>query len=299
MLARALVVANGKGGVGKSSLVAGLSTAAASGGWKVLVVDLDPHGAVDLDLGYRQSGLTDEGESLFRAVVNGSPLQPLEGVRHNLDVIAGGGYTEALVDLMADRLRRGDPTAVQAVDGRLAEVAPRYDLVVLDTPPSSTVALDAALCCGRAVLVPCGFDPGSLDGLEHVSNRYHAVRNAGLNTELELLGVAMFGFGPGEKRLRREMKADLEYELDGQAPVFETYIREARKAARHVRMNGLVASEYLVAAKSARPWYEDPAQERFAVNAEGFAQDYQDLSGEVLDRFRSLVAVEAPAGASW
>ena len=79
MLARALVVANGKGGVGKSSLVAGLSTAAASGGWKVLVVDLDPHGAVDLDLGYRQSGLTDEGESLFRSVVDGTPLQPLEG----------------------------------------------------------------------------------------------------------------------------------------------------------------------------------------------------------------------------
>lgn len=124
MLARALVVANGKEGVGKSSLVAGLSTAAASGGWKVLVVDLDPHGAVDLDLGYRQSGLTDEGESLFRSVVDGTPLQPLEGVRRNLDVIAGGGYTEALVDLMADRLRRGDPTAVQVVDGRLAEVAP-------------------------------------------------------------------------------------------------------------------------------------------------------------------------------
>ena len=116
MLARALVVANGKGAVGKSSLVAGLSTAAASGGWKVLVVDLD--------LGYRQSGLTDEGESLFRSVVDGTPLQPLEGVRRNLDVIAGGGYTEALVDLMADRLRRGDPTAVQVVDGRLAEVAP-------------------------------------------------------------------------------------------------------------------------------------------------------------------------------
>lgn len=295
MLTRSLVVANGKGGVGKSSLVAGLSTTAAAGGWRVLVVDLDPHGAVDSDLGYRQSGLTDEGESLYRAVAGGEPVRPCLGVRRNLDAVPAGGYTEALVDLIADRLRKGDAGAITAVGERLAPLATSYDLVVFDTPPSSTLALDAALCCSRAVLVPCGFDPGSLDGLEHVSDRYHAVRNSGLNTDLELLGVVMFGFGPNEKRLRRDMKADLEYELDGQAPVFDTCIRAARKAARHMRMNGLVASEYLTASQEARPWYEDPSQERFAGNAEDLARDYWELSSEVLRRFVQLVSSDGPA----
>lgn len=283
-------MANGKGGVGKSSLVAGLSTTAAAGGWRVLVVDLDPHGAVDSDLGYRQSGLTDEGESLYRAVAHGEPLRPCVGVRRNLDAVPAGGYTEALVDLIADRIRKGDRNAVTVVGERLAPLASSYDLVVFDTPPSSTLGLDAALCCARAVLVPCGFDPGSLDGLEHVSDRYRAVRNSGLNPALELLGVVMFGFGPNERRLRREMKADLEYELDGQAPVFETTIRAARKAARHMRVHGLVASEYLTASRDARPWYEDPDQERFAGNAEDLARDYWELSCEVLARFRAVLA---------
>jgi cellulose biosynthesis protein BcsQ len=300
MLERGLVVCNGKGGVGKSSVAANLAATAAAMGWHTLLVDLDPRGSIDHDLGYRQSGATDEGESLWRAVAQGTQVWPVQDVRRNLDVVPGGGYTEALVDLLAERVRTGGLLQVTAVAEALAPLEDTYDLVMFDTPPSSTIALDAALCAGRGLLVPCRFDAGSLDGLEHVSDRFCAVREEGLNPDLELVGVALFGFGIRDTRLRDDVRADLEFELGGVAPVFDTYIRDARKAARHMRTHGLVASEYLTAAREAPPWYEAPDQETFATNAEGLAHDYWNLSIEVLDRFREIVSrsVEARVGAS-
>ena len=297
MLERGLVVGNGKGGVGKSSIVAGVAATAAAMGWHTLVVDLDPRGTVDHDLGYRQSGDTDEGESLWRAVAQGMTLTPLRQVRRNLDVVPGGGYTEALVGLLAERVRRAGLAQVRAVGAALAPLQHDYDLILFDTPPSSTTALDAALCAARGVLVPCRFDAGSLDGLEHVSDRFCALRDEGLTPNLELIGVALFGFGLRDTRLRDDVRADLEFELGGVAPVFDTYIRDARKAARHMRAHGLVASEYLTAASEAPPWYEAPDQETFATNAEGLAHDYWNLSIEVLDRFRSVIEAGLPATA--
>ena len=52
MLDNVLLVTNGKGGVGKTSLVANLAGLAVKAGWSVLAVDLDPQGNLARDLGY-------------------------------------------------------------------------------------------------------------------------------------------------------------------------------------------------------------------------------------------------------
>ena len=56
MLNQALAIANGKGGVGKTSLTANVAAIAAQSGWEVLVVDLDPHLSGDDDLILAQLG---------------------------------------------------------------------------------------------------------------------------------------------------------------------------------------------------------------------------------------------------
>ena len=58
MLNQALAIANGKGGVGKTSLTSNIASMAAHSGWDVLVIDLDPQGNLGADLGYRQMGLS-------------------------------------------------------------------------------------------------------------------------------------------------------------------------------------------------------------------------------------------------
>ena len=69
--------------------------------------------------------------------------------------------------------------------------------------------------------------------------------------------------------------------------------RESRGAARQLRARGLVASEYLSAAREARPWWDAAVgDERFARNAAGLATDYWELTCEILTRLRHLLIAE-------
>ena len=56
-----IAFANGKGGVGKTSLTANVAGLAADAGWRVLAVDLDPQGNLGSDLGYDQTDKGDDG----------------------------------------------------------------------------------------------------------------------------------------------------------------------------------------------------------------------------------------------
>ena len=110
--------------------------------------------------------------------------------------------------------------------------------------------------------------------------------------------MVLFGFGVAERRMLRDTRAQIDYLLDGVAPVFPTFIREARKAARHMRAHGVVASEYFLASQEAAPWFEaPPGEESFARNAAGLATDYWEVTREILSRLservtaRSLTAV--------
>lgn len=300
ILDRAVAVGNGKGGVGKSSLAAGLAATAAAMGWRCLAVDLDAQATLGQDLGYHQEGLGDGGEAVFRAVVEGAPLVPVSGLRDGLDVLAAGPWTDRLADRLAQRMHAEGPAGLVGARDALAAVGEGYDLVVFDTPPSAAALLDLALAASRFVCCPVRFDQAGIDGLGRVDARRRALAEDGLNADLELLGVVLFGFSVAERRMRRDTRAQLEYLLDGVAPVFPTYIREARKAARHMRAHGVVASEYFLASQEATPWYEaPPGEESFARNAAGLASDYWEVTREVLSRLshrlavRSLVSVDS------
>src|SRR6516164_667441 len=88
--ARVILVANQKGGVGKSTTVAAVAemiAAAGKRGRRVLVVDGDPQANVTVeDLGVQG----DRGQSLAQTLQFNAPLVPVRNVRANLDVIAGG-----------------------------------------------------------------------------------------------------------------------------------------------------------------------------------------------------------------
>ena len=71
-LGRVICVANGKGGVNKTSIVANLGGLAAAGGYRTLLVDLDPQGDLSDDLGYYDNPDDDHGQQLAAALLTGS-----------------------------------------------------------------------------------------------------------------------------------------------------------------------------------------------------------------------------------
>lgn len=301
MLERGLAVANGKGGCGKTSVAVNLAGVAALSGWRVLLVDLDPQGNAGDDLGYRREGRSDEGEALHDAVFKRGriPLEPLQDVRPGLDVIPGGDFTEELATVMqARRNKASSHDAAQAellVLGKvLAGVAADYHLVVVDCPPAGGVLLDAALAAVHWLLIPTRRDAGSIQGLVRVAKRFQEVADT-VNPDLDVLGVVLFDFGVGHSRMVADVRDSLGASLGTVAPVFESFVRSAPKASGDMRNAGQLAYEYeeakVRATGATKPW--ERGATRFGANAAGLAEDYKQLTDEVLQAITARLSVSA------
>ena len=97
MIPNTILVTDGKGGVGKTSLVANIAGLAAASGWHTLAIDLDPQGNLARDLGVLDEA--DDGTNLHHTITNRAALEPLRDVRPGLDLAPGG---PALDNLPAD-----------------------------------------------------------------------------------------------------------------------------------------------------------------------------------------------------
>ncbi len=165
-LAHSYVIANGKGGVGKTTLASNLAGLVAADGGRVLLVDVNGQGNVGRDLGYRGHSIDDEGEALTEALRTGAPLKPVSGVRDGLDVIVGGQHVGTLPDMLAATFRMQQQRQALALAISLAPVAGRYDLVVIDSAPENPPLQQLALSAARWMVAPTRSDKASInDGL--------------------------------------------------------------------------------------------------------------------------------------
>lgn len=281
-------MANRKGGVGKSSIVAALAGLSARPTSRVLVVDADPQGNVsELDLGVDP----DRGRNLAMALGYAAPLAPVRDVRPGLDVIRGGPMLTKLPALDPDELTANFAST-------LADVCTQepYSLVLLDSGPGDNALLDTMLASARYLVVPTMDDQASLKGLELLAERYVAARRAG--ARITLLGVVLFGVNPRATRRNQGVMDRIDEMLAGSGTTrFDTVIRHDKAAAIDLRDGGITPGELVTraAAGSAarvaslrkgsgvdlqnQTWSRDPSK---------LAVDYTELTREVLRRIRSI-----------
>lgn len=284
MIPNSILVMNGKGGVGKTSLVANLAAVAAAGGWKVLAVDIDPQGNLARDLGVISP--SDAGRNLREAALARELLQPLREVRPNLDVSPGGEELETLLGDMQAAFARGQYlTAISVLERALAPVAEGYDLIVIDSPPGERALQTAAARAARFIVIPTCADDCSIDGLGAVFDNYHRMRVEGANPQLRILGVALCLVAVRSTAITRRARHTLGALLGERVTVFDQTVRFAQGAAVDCRRLGLTASEYAALAAQATPWYRDRTAERFSKAAGGIAADYEALSIEILRHY--------------
>lgn len=268
-LRRVCAVANGKGGVGKTSITATVGALLASRGHRVLLVDLDPQGNLAHDLGYppnRDHG----GAELFDAVARRRLLVPTHrDVRPGLDVVAGGDETHALGVWLTSQ-PRADTTSPYRLATALAGIATDYAAVLIDCPPGERTLQEAALIAARWLLIPTGADTASRDGLNQMARRFTAARQA--NPALDLAGIVLTFVPAAASTVRSQAREQIAAAFGGDSGVLcGPTIRHAARPATHARSQGITVPELAAATPSDR-------------TAAGLASDYHALTDDLTAR---------------
>ncbi|MFD6859951.1 ParA family protein [Rhodococcus sp. NPDC060090] len=181
--AKIIAMCNQKGGVGKTTSTINLGAALAECGRRVLLVDLDPQGALSAGLGVAHHDLELTVHNLLvepRAdtddVLIHTHIENLDLLPSNIDLSA------AEIQLVSEVGRE------QALGRALYPVLERYDYILVDCQPSLGLLTVNALACADSVLIPMECEFFSLRGLALLNDTVAKVRDR-LNPRLAVAGI--------------------------------------------------------------------------------------------------------------
>ncbi|NLX08692.1 MAG: ParA family protein [Chloroflexi bacterium] len=181
-MTRTLVIANQKGGVGKSTSVMNVGVVLAASGRRVLLVDLDPQAGLTAAFGIDSYDVRRSSYSLLM-VENASLARVVRTVRDRL------ALAPASIDLAHAEMqlaRQPDPAR------RLAHALERsripFDYILIDTPPGLGVLTANGLAAADSVLIPVQCQYLAMRGVRALIDTVERVQQ-NLNNRLQIAGV--------------------------------------------------------------------------------------------------------------
>ena len=242
-MARIFVIANQKGGVGKTTTTVNLAAALARHGQRTLLVDLDPQGNATMGSGIDKRALT---RSVYHVLIG------LCDVEEATRTSPTGGYDV----LPANRDLAGAEVELVEFEERetrlkdaLAQVESRYDIVLIDCPPSLSLLTLNGFCAAHGVIIPMQCEYYALEGLTALLDTIEQIRTT-LNFDLRIEGLLRTMYDP-----RNNLANDVSTQLLAHFPeqVFNTIIpRNVRLA--EAPSHGLPAIMYDKNSQGARAY---------------------------------------------
>jgi len=253
--AKVIAMCNQKGGVGKTTSTINLGASLAEYGRRVLLVDLDPQGALSAGLGVPHYELDHTVHNLL--------IEPRVSVEDVLikTRVKGLDLVPSNIDLSAAEIQLVNEVGREhSLSRALHPVLDRYDYVLIDCQPSLGLLTVNGLACADSVIIPTECEYFSLRGLALLTDTVTKVKER-LNPKLDIGGILITRYDPRTVNSREVMARVLQQFGD---LVFDTVI------TRTVRF-----PETSVAGEPITTW---------APKSTG-AQAYRSLAREVIDRF--------------
>ncbi|RLT35859.1 MAG: ParA family protein [Chloroflexi bacterium] len=254
-------VVNQKGGVGKTTTAVSLGAALAGRGQRTLLIDADPQANATTALGQRQG----EAGGLYEALVD----------ERSLDAAIVGTSVVGLWLVPTTPHLAGAEVELVSVMARefrmkriLDPLRDRFDIILIDCPPSLGLLTVNALAAADEVIIPVQCEYLALEGLGHLSHTIRLVQ-ANLNPALHIRGIVLTMFD-GRTNLARQVEEEVRRHFDN---TFRAVI------PRSVRL-------------SEAPSHGEPIQV-YDPRSPG-AQAYDELADELLAQLRAPRAAEVP-----
>jgi chromosome partitioning protein len=207
---RLIVIANQKGGVGKTTTAINLAialaqTKRASSALPILLIDLDPQGNATSGLTppAELGGIKASGKTIYEAIVGRIQItDAIRQIRQNIFLLpSGADLVGAEVELaaVAGRERR--------LKEMLGPLRVQYSFILIDTPPSLGLLTLNAMVAADTVLVPMQCEYYALEGLSSLLGTISRVRKV-LNPELQIGGIVLTMFD-ARNRLSHEIAREV------------------------------------------------------------------------------------------
>ena len=218
-MATIFVVANQKGGIGKSTTATNLAGILAKKA-KTLLIDADPQG----NSTSTYNAKIDDVATLYDVIIDSDKLPITEAIQHteNGDIVASDPLLTK-----AEKMLDGDLEGFYRLKDAL-EGLDEYKYIIIDTAPSLNIILYNCLIAADRVIIPVTADSYAIQGIQQLYDTIMSVKKR-QNKDLTIAGLLLVKY-QGRSNLERETRDNIEKTARQMGTkLFKTVIRECVK----------------------------------------------------------------------
>ena len=212
MAASIIAVVNQKGGVGKTTTAVNITAALRAIGKRTLLCDFDPQANATSGMGVDKNTAS---PNVYDVLINGAePEKAVVSTKYGDVLPSNKALAGAGIEMIAI------PDREHLLKNALERLAPNYDYIFIDCPPSLELLTVNALCAAGSLLVPVQCEYYALEGLSDLLSTIRIVKRS-LNPSIALEGVVLTMYD-GRTNLSMQVAEEVKRHFPGQ--VYATVI---------------------------------------------------------------------------